>query len=102
MVSEHGKIDSDILLREELIFHGMVTGNATVDNGGRLILHGMCCKNLIIKKGGECYLHGTVTGDVDNIGGYLEVYGTISGFLRTDDNAETIIGKFAVYKNRDN
>ena len=99
MTSEHGKIDNDLLLSEELIFHGMVTGNVTIDNGGKFILDGMCCKDLIIKEGGECYIHGTVVGNVDNIGGYLEVFGTISGHLRTSNNAETIIGKLAVINN---
>ena len=96
MKSEHEKIDGDLFVTEELILYGLVTGNVTIDKGGNLILHGMCCKNLLIEEGGECFLHGTVVGNVDNIGGYLEVHGKISGYLRTENGAETIIGKFAV------
>ena len=94
MIAEHGKLDGNLYLDYELALHGMVTGDVIVDKGGNLYLHGMCCSNLIIKEGGSVFLHGTVTGDVVNQGGYLEVYGIVGGYLQTQ-NGETIVDEKA-------
>jgi len=92
---EHGKIEGDIQLDEELILHGMVTGNITILKDGVLTLHGTCCKNIIMEKGARATLHGTVGGDVLNNEGYLEVYGTIAGSLHTI-NGHTFVDPNAV------
>lgn len=95
MKIEHGKIDRNLLLNYELTLHGMVTGDVVVEKGGLLYLHGTCCKNLIIQEGGKVYLYGTVSGDVQNIDGYLEVYGAINGHLRTE-TGKTVVDKNAM------
>lgn len=84
MIIERGKIEDDIELDNELVLHGMVNGNVRVVDGEILVLNGMCSQNLVIEEGGRVYLHGTTVGNVHNNGGYLEVYGTINGYLRTE------------------
>ena len=97
MSIEHGKIEDDVQLDEELTLHGMVTGSITVVEGGLLTLHGTCCRDLIVEEGARAYVHGTVSGNVLNRGGYLEVYGTIAGSLHTE-NGNTLVDSDAVVK----
>jgi cytoskeletal protein CcmA (bactofilin family) len=97
MKTEHGKIEGNLFLNYELVLHGMVTGDIVVDKGGLLYLHGVSGKDLIIQEGGKVYLYGTVSGDVHNLNGDLEVYGVINGHLRTD-TGKTIIDKNAVVR----
>lgn len=93
MKSEHGTITGNLTLDSNLILYGMVTGSVVVNKGGTLYLHGSCLQNLTINKGGCVYLFGTVSGNVDNLGGYLEIYGRIDGFLRTETGKTTIDNK---------
>jgi hypothetical protein len=78
---EHGKVEGDLLVTENLDLHGMVTRNVTVANGATLLLHGMICGDLVLEKGGNVDLFGTVGGDVTNHGGILRIYGVVSGDL---------------------
>jgi cytoskeletal protein CcmA (bactofilin family) len=96
MTIEHGKIESDVSLDYELTLHGMVTGTIRVVNGGVLVLHGICGQNLLVERGAQAYLHGTVGGNVLNCGGYLEVYGTVGGYVHTTEGGNTFIDPNAV------
>jgi len=91
MTIEHGRIESDVYLDYELTLHGKVAGIITVVNSGVLVLHGTCCQNLVVERGAQAYLHGTVGGDVLNRGGYLEVYGTVDGYVHTTEGGNTFI-----------
>jgi hypothetical protein len=95
MRSEHGRIDGDIEVKDDLALHGMATGNISVVSGGMLHLHGMCVKNVIIQSGGSAKLHGMVNGDVINEGGTLEVQGTVQGAVRTI-SGKTVVSPAAV------
>lgn len=92
------KIDEDLQVQEELIIHGMITGNVTVLSGGHLILHGVVCKNMYIEKGASADIHGVVLKDVYNRG-ILAIFGTIKGHLHNEDGT-TYFGPKAGYENR--
>lgn len=96
MKVEHGKLESSIQLDYELVLHGMVTGNVTVLKNGVLFLHGMCCQNLVLEDGAKVYLYGTVSGNVLNRAGYLEVYGVIGGNPQTEECGKTLVDNKAV------
>lgn len=91
MPVERGKIEGAVELSDELQLDGMVAGDVTVLDGGHLILRGTCCKNLLIRPGGTVDLYGTVSGDVTNQGGFLEVHGIIRGKLNTIDGGDTYV-----------
>ena len=99
MAVEHRKIEGDIEVDSKLFLHGMVTGNITVVGSGILYLHGTCSRDLVVEEGAEAYVHGTVGGSVHNRGGYLEVYGTVYGYLHTEEG-NTLVDPDAVVKRR--
>lgn len=79
MKFENGKIDGDIQIAEPIEMHGMFTGNVTVVPGGFLKLHGMACKSVTCKGGGKLVVHGTISGDLIDAGGDIEVRGMVRG-----------------------
>jgi hypothetical protein len=96
---EHGKIEGDLHVQDEFRLHGLVTGNIFVSPKGILHLHGLCAGNVYVEKDGFAYIHGTISKNLENRGGYIEVWGTITGKVYTvegetkiDDDA-VIIGK---------
>lgn len=95
MIFEHGKVEGSIRIDSDYELHGMITGSATVVDGGRLILNGMACKDLNIEPRGSVLLHGMVIGNVYNRGGHLEIYGMIKGSLHKE-GGETIVDDNAV------
>ena len=98
MKIEHGKIDGDLIIEDSLELHGMVTGNIQVLRDSTLFLHGTCCKNLIIKAGGAAKVHGMVSGNVNNEGGKLDVFGTVIGSVSTSVDGSTYVDPNAVIK----
>ncbi|MFJ8217670.1 hypothetical protein [Bacillus cereus] len=76
-----GKVEQDLVLKEDLRVEGMVVGNVAVETGKTLIVNGMIVGNLHIKEESFVEIHGNVNGDVLNEGGELKVYGTINGRL---------------------
>ena len=89
------KINGDYTIDADLEFHGMVTGNATVIKNVNLILHGMICKSLSVEKDGFAVIYGTISGDLVNKGGRVEVFGMVNGKL-IENYGETIIHSGAV------
>src|SRR5262245_27020803 len=81
MKLEHGKLDGNVRVVDELALYGMVTGDVTVAPNATLHLHGMACRNLTLEPESHVDLHGMVTGNVMNGGGHLRVYGTVNGQL---------------------
>ena len=99
MRTEHGKIEGNQTVKDELKLHGMIVGNAEVLAGGTLYLHGMIMGDLVVEVGGNVILHGMVLGNVTNNGGTMEIYGMIckrlirmSGSTQVDENAKIIGG----------
>jgi len=74
-------IGGDATIRDAVTLQGMVVGDVVVVAGGYLDLYGTCCRNLKIEKDGVVNLYGTVSGDVTNDGGRLDVHGVINGQL---------------------
>jgi hypothetical protein len=97
MIVEHGKIEGNLEVGDGFILHGMVTGTITVLDGGVLELHGTCGRDLILEEGATAFLRGTVSGDVRNRGGRLEVYGAIYGRLYKVAG-ETVVDHNAIVK----
>jgi len=95
----HDRIEGDIVVENELLLHGMVTGNVIVKESGSLFLHGMVIGNLTVESGGNVELHGTVCHDVYNRGGYLKVFGVVDGIL-FDDSEHTYLDGKCIVKGR--
>ena len=79
MQVEHGKVEGDVEITGEFQMHGMFTGNVVVKAGGSLILHGMATKSVTLESGSFVNIFGTVSGDVINNGGQLQVSGIVAG-----------------------
>jgi cytoskeletal protein CcmA (bactofilin family) len=84
MRQEHGKIDGDLLLAEDLELRGMVTGTITVSAGKSLALYGMCGGDLVIEAGARASIDGTVAGNVTN-NGIVEVRGMVLGSVQSQN-----------------
>ncbi len=95
MIDETGKVEGNLLVIDDRLLHGMVTGSVTVTVSGYLELHGMVCGDLILEPGGIVALHGMVVGNVYNRGGDLDVYGTIRGSLH-DEGGATVVDPDAI------
>ena len=93
------KIMGDYSVNENLRFRGQIVGTATVQADITLILEGQITKNLILQKDSTAYLHGTVSGDVINNGGHLEVFGVINGSL-VEKGGITVIDSNAIVKGK--
>lgn len=91
MIEEHGKIENDVYLNYDLTLHGMITGDVIVGKGSNFVLHGTCCKNLVLEQGSSVRLNGMVCGNVNNNGGFLEVYGLVNGSIQTSEHGKTFI-----------
>lgn len=92
---DNEKTIGDLIVTDELEFHGMVTGSIKVAGTGLLMLHGMCCGDLLVEPGSRVDVHGTVIGTLVNRGGAVRVFGVLGG-LRDDGRAETSIDPAAV------
>lgn len=90
MKVEHGTLEGDIRITEEIKLHGMVEGNVTVADGGWLILHGTVVQDLVLENGARVDLYGTVSGTFYNRRGDLSVYGMIGQELREEAGVTTI------------
>lgn len=92
MAKIFGKLEGTQTITDELILHGMIAGDAIVENGGLIQLHGMVAGDLIIKPGGYAHVHGMVTGSVSN-GGYARITGVVTGKVlpSLEGSGETVI-----------
>jgi cytoskeletal protein CcmA (bactofilin family) len=82
---ENRELAGDMVIAEDLIVTGSISGDARVESGGRLLLRGTIRGDLTIEAGGFVDLRGMVLWDVHNVGGELRVLGTIGG--RMDDRS---------------
>ena len=95
----NGKINGDLCLNDNAEIHGMVTGTITVLSGVTLFLYGLCGKNLIVEKNAKTIVHGMVSGNIENRGGNLEVYGLVVGRV-LEISGITLIDKNALIQNK--
>ena len=73
------KIDGDTVITRDTNISGTVVGSVTVSESTLLHLDGNINGNLILSNDSTAYIHGTVNGNVNNIGGFVEVFGTVNG-----------------------
>lgn len=87
---EHGQVPGPVVINDDYVLHGMVTGDAMVSRGGHLQLFGIVTGDLRIEDGGSAEVRGIVSKDVLNAGS-LEVYGIIVGRLSSTSEASTTL-----------
>jgi len=73
------KIVGDTTIDEDTELHGMIAGTVTVAEDTILQLHGKVAGSLILLPRSAAFVHGTVDGNVVNRGGYLEIFGAVTG-----------------------
>jgi cytoskeletal protein CcmA (bactofilin family) len=93
--TENGKIEGDVAVNRDFQLNGMIVGNVSVKQGGRFFLNGMVVGKLTVEEGGHAEVRGMLNGDAMNVGGTLEVYGTVGGEVQ-GPAASTLIGPNAV------
>ena len=86
----------DVTLSEDAEIRGMVPGKVYVRPNVLLQLFGIVSGGVTVEKGGRAQLRGIVLGDVMNVGGVLEVYGTVKGNIITSESGKTTIDQNAV------
>lgn len=65
-------------LGSDVELHGVTFGEIIVPSGIKLVLHGVARSDVIVEKGGCAIIRGTVAGCLINLGGSVEVFGTVS------------------------
>lgn len=73
------EIDGDTVITQDTNITNTVVGKVTVSESTLLHLDGEIDGNLILSNDSTAYIHGTVNGNVNNIGGFVEVFGTVNG-----------------------
>lgn len=95
---ENGVIDGDLVVTEEFILNGILTGTVVVGVGGDLELNGVAY-HLVVQCGGSASLRGVVRGNVTNEGGILTVLGVVTGALNCI-SGQTIVAPGAIVHNK--
>lgn len=90
METTHGRLPGPIVVREDRVHHGMITGGVTVASGVTLHSYGMIAGDLNIEPGAVVDHHGMIAGSVYNRG-RLTLNGRIAGTL-SDAEGETVLG----------
>jgi cytoskeletal protein CcmA (bactofilin family) len=90
MMVEHGQVPGPLVVTDDYVLHGMVSGDAVVARGGYLELLGMVTGDLRVEDGGSAKVRGIVSKNVLNAG-TLEVYGIIVGRLSSTPEASSTI-----------
>ena len=90
------KIDGDTVIVQDTRFDSTVIGSVTVSECILLQLDGNIDGNLILSNDSTVYIYGTVNGDVNNIGGFLEVFGTVNGSVLCESGVCLIDSRGAV------
>src|SRR5215204_372201 len=80
----HGHFDSSVVVTQDTIFHGTVTGNMTVLPGVHLELIGNILGNLFVESDATVTVWGVVSDAVINRGGVVEVYGAVGSITGTE------------------
>jgi len=81
-------------------FSGLILGNVTVAPHVTLELMGMIVGELQVERSSNVRLRGMVDGNVENRGGHLEVWGTVTGKIFRKKGA-TIVHPEAFVKLKD-
>jgi cytoskeletal protein CcmA (bactofilin family) len=80
---ESGKVEGDLVLSEDLELRGLVTGDVRLQQGIFFALVGLVGGSVIVESGATAIIRGTVSKDVVNKGGTIEIYGSVGRSVRT-------------------
>lgn len=82
-------------LGSDVELHGVTFGEIIVPSGIKLVLHGVARSDVIVEKGGCAIIRGTVAGCLINLGGSVEVFGTVS-VIANAPGTSTLVGPGAL------
>jgi len=69
--------DGPCRLEADIELQGLIFREVVVPYGITLILHGIARADVIVEKGGRAIIHGTISGCLINLGGDVEIFGTV-------------------------
>ncbi len=79
MREERGKLSGDVAINELYTLWGMIAGNVTVLEEGKLYLRGSIHGNLTVESGGRVHIYGTVQGKLIVRPGAKVIHGGVVG-----------------------
>lgn len=77
-------------LGSDVELHGVIFGEIIVPSGIKLVLHGVARSDVVVEKGGCAIVRGTVAGCLINLGGSVEVFGTV-GVIADAPGTSTLV-----------
>jgi hypothetical protein len=95
---ERGKLDTPLVVGDELALDGMACAGVRVTSAGFLQLNGMVIGDVIVEPNGRAIVNGTVSGDVLNRGGDVQINGVVAGQVEGDADHTKIDPKAIVGK----
>ena len=84
MKTERGKIESPLIVEEDLALYGMAVKGATVRPGRLFRMYGTVVGDVVVEREARAEIDGTVHGDLINLGGTVNLRGTLRGRVRTE------------------
>ena len=81
-----------MVLNENTVILATVTGQVTVKTARSLSVTGAICGDLILERGSTALVEGNIFGDVINNGGYLHLFGAVTGKV-VENRGRTVIEK---------
>ena len=85
-------VTGDLVLNENAIITATVTGQVTVRKGSSLSVTGAICGDLVLQRGTTALVEGNIFGDVINNGGYLHIFGAVTGKVE-ENSGRTVVEK---------
>ena len=95
----HGKKEEDFAVTEDIRLIGIIVGNVVVKSGKILDVSqsGLIIGRLNLETGSTVSIRGRLDGNAVNLGGKLEVFGTVNGRIEKKGGS-TIIHDEAVVR----
>lgn len=89
--TEQGSVhQGDLVVTENLVLYGFVTGSVTVEAGAAVELYAMVDHDLVVKPGAVVDMQGYIKGSVYNQGGELRISGTVAGQVHRQGGQTTV------------
>jgi cytoskeletal protein CcmA (bactofilin family) len=79
MREERGQLSGDVVVYEPFTLWGLIGGNVTVIQGGKLYLRGSVYGNLTVEYGGRVHIYGNVTGNLKITRGAKVIHSGVIG-----------------------
>jgi hypothetical protein len=81
MIVISNTVAEDLVVEEDTVVDGIITGSAIVRPNRTLIINGIVTGNVVIEQDAQVELNGIVSGDVFNQGGIFHKKGILSGSI---------------------